>query len=71
VSNKHIIKEPFANNSDRTRCDGVILTLRPATAYKHGENNKPNGDPFEFSCREIKLSYLDVISLDFPNKIEK
>jgi hypothetical protein len=71
--------EPFRNNFQRTQCDGIILTICPATATspahiikatpcEHGENNKPNGDPFEFSCRKIQLSYLDVISLNFLNK---
>jgi hypothetical protein len=81
LSKDHIIKEAFAINEQRARCGGIILTIRPATRTspahiikatpcKHGENNKPNGDSFEFSCRRIKLCYLDLISLDFLDKIK-
>jgi hypothetical protein len=82
VSKNHIIMEAFAINEQRARCDGITLTIRPATATtaahiikatpcKHGENNKSNSDPFKFSCRKIKFNVFDEISLNFLNKITK
>jgi hypothetical protein len=80
ISKKHIVLEPIEINQNRKKCQGIILTLCPATATSpphilkatpcdHGLNHtESNGDNFLFSCRKIQCRYLDPISLDFLNK---
>jgi hypothetical protein len=83
VSEKHIKLERFDVNYDRSRCSGVILLIRPATSTSlshivkakpcpHGNNHceSPN-DPYRFSCRKIKITFLNTVSLNFLNKLYK
>jgi hypothetical protein len=78
ISKDHIVLETLELNYSRKQCQGIILTIFPATAQPHIFKATPcqhglkhpqsNGDDFMFSCRKIQFVFLDKISVDFLNK---
>ena len=79
----HVVLEAFKTNNSRTKCAGIILTIREQTATspahilkatpcQHGLNHiKSNGNHFMFSCRKIQFFFWIKLLLIFSiNKNE-
>ncbi|CAF1228292.1 unnamed protein product [Adineta steineri] len=80
VLKEHIVLESYEMNISRRDCEGMILSIIPATtkspphikmatSCRHGVNYKDsNGDDFLYSCRKIQCVYLDEFSVAFLNE---